>query len=182
AALFMAVTKTLMKGIAAPGIGPCEVFKRVNAELAHDNEMMMFVTAFCGVLDLNTGELEYSNAGHLPPLVVRANGQVEKLELPAGAVLGVKDDADYSCRGIHLNAGDSLLLYTDGITESADRAGQFFGEERLTDLAYSLKGVGPEKAIHSLFEAAASFSSGAEQFDDMTALAVRYNGASGKEG
>jgi len=183
AALFMAVTKTLMKGIAAPGIGPCDVFRRVNAELAVDNEMMMFVTAFCAVLNIKTGELEYSNAGHLPPVLRRADGRIEFLELPPGPVLGIKPSGTYGCRSMRLEPGDQLLLYTDGITESANPAGEFYGEERLRELAAGMRLGGPEQTIAVLFQATGAFSSGAEQFDDMTALAVRYNGGgSAQEG
>ena len=177
AALFMAVTKTLMKGIAVPGVGPCEVFKRVNYELAVDNDMMMFVTAFCAVLNLKTGELEYSNAGHLPPLLVRADASTEVLALPPGPVLGIRETAAYSCRTVHMRPGDQLILYTDGITESSSPVGEFYGDERLLALAGATRGAGPEQAIAALFKATGDFSSGAEQFDDMTALAVRYNGS-----
>jgi len=93
AALLMAVTKTLMKGVAEQDLSPSEVLGKVNTELALDNETMMFVTLFCGILDFRTGELVYSNAGHLPPLWIRNHCEVSWLELPKGMVLGAMEDS-----------------------------------------------------------------------------------------
>lgn len=176
AALFMAVTKTLIKGLAAPRLEPSAVLEKVNGELAKDNDMMMFVTVFCAALNLRTGELRYSNAGHLPPLLF-ADGASVFMDLPKGVPLGVQEGAVFSTRSLRLAPGDGLLLYTDGITESADYGGALFGDDRLLALAPSVRDAQPSDMIKSVFGAAKVFAGNEPQADDMTALALRYKGA-----
>jgi len=177
AALFMAVTKTLIKGLAAPGMPPSAVLEKVNSELAKDNDMLMFVTVFCAALNLRTGEMRYSNAGHLPPLLF-AGTAPSLLELPKGVPLGIQEGAVYATRTLTLAPGSSILLYTDGITESADMDGTLFGDDRLMGLSASLRDLPPADMIKSVFGAAKTFAGGAPQADDMTALALRYMGRS----
>ena len=98
AALFMAVTKTLLKGIAESGMDPSEILHRSNLELCGENDSMMFVTVFCGILDLRTGLLKYSNAGHEPPIIVRRDCQPEILPVPEGFLLGVEEESRYQTR------------------------------------------------------------------------------------
>lgn len=175
AALFMAVTKTLVKGVAELHLSPAQVLTKVNHELFVDNEQMMFVTLYCGVLDLRTGELQYTNAGHLPPLHLRRSGTAAWLELPRGSVLGITDDVTYEDRAISLQPGDTLLLYTDGVNEAMDPRQKLFGDERLRTLATAHAG-GPKDLVDALFAAVHQFASGEEQSDDITVLALRYHG------
>ena len=131
AALFMAVTKTLMKGVAEQHLSPSQVLAKVNHELYVDNEQMMFVTLFCGVLDLRTGELQYTNAGHLPPVLLNAAGQAAWVELPKGPVLGVSEAPTYTTKTLQLKPQDTLLLYTDGVNEAMNTGQELFGDDRL---------------------------------------------------
>ena len=176
AALFMAVAKTLMKGIAEQRLTPSQVLARVNHELFVDNEQMLFVTVFCGILDLRTGELQFSNAGHPPPLLVRGAKGVTTVELPKGLVLGVSDEAVYETWTLRMEPRDTILLYTDGVTEarSIDRA--FFGDDRLREVVQRHGQMPPKELVEELVAAVEDFADTAEQSDDITVVALRYLG------
>jgi sigma-B regulation protein RsbU (phosphoserine phosphatase) len=176
AALFMAVTKTLMKGIAEQNRDPAEVLDRVNGELCHGNESSMFVTLFCAVLDLRSGRLCYSNAGHNPPLVLHRDGSQQWLALPPGLVLGGMEEAVYQSRELVMAPGDKLLLYTDGVTEAMNPEGAFYSEARL--LAQAQEGVADsaESLVARVMASVRRFSAGAAQSDDITLLALSYKG------
>lgn len=176
AALFMAVTKTLMKGVAEQQLSPAEVLAKVNRELAIDNEEMMFVTLWCGALDLRTGELRHTNAGHLPPLLLRGAGEAQWVELPKGPVLGVVEGAVYGTRSMILRPMDTLLLYTDGVNEAFNTRQEQFGEGRLEAFAQAEAGSSPKELVERLFGAVQTFAGGAEQSDDITVLALRFRG------
>ncbi|MBM3890773.1 MAG: HAMP domain-containing protein [Verrucomicrobia bacterium] len=178
AALFMAVAKTLMKGIAEQRLTPAQVLAKVNHELYVDNEQMLFVTVFCGILDLRTGELQFSNAGHLPPLLLRGPDSASWLELPKGIVLGVTDDAAYETWTLTLGPQDTLLLYTDGVTEARNPSREFFGDDRLRDFAGARCSASPKEMVEALIAAVRSYAGGEEQADDITLLALRYRGRS----
>ncbi|MCJ8499467.1 SpoIIE family protein phosphatase [Desulfatitalea alkaliphila] len=179
AALFMAVSKTLMKGIAELAASPAEILARVNAELCPGNDSAMFVTVFCGILDLTTGELVYSNAGHNPPVLLRAGGTPEMLSLPPGMVLGVMEDAAFADSTVRLQAGDLLLLYTDGVTEAMDDAGRLFSDERLLDEMGAMPSRAPQPVVERLFAAVHAHAADAPQSDDITVLAMQYKGPAG---
>ena len=130
AALFMALTRTLVRAAVIEAASPAEALKRVNDLLIPDTKQGMFVTAVYAVLDMDKHELTYVNAGHNPPLWVRSDGAVEKLTR-TGVALGAAEDVNYEQRVIPLEKEDNILLYTDGLTESYNIDGEFFGEERL---------------------------------------------------
>ena len=130
AALFMALTRTLVRAAVIEAASPAEALKRVNDLLIPDTKQGMFVTAVYAVLDMDKHELTYVNAGHNPPLWVRSDGVVEKLTR-TGVALGAAEDVNYEQRVIPLEKEDNILLYTDGLTESYNIDGEFFGEERL---------------------------------------------------
>jgi serine phosphatase RsbU (regulator of sigma subunit)/putative methionine-R-sulfoxide reductase with GAF domain len=130
AALFMALTRTLIHAAVIETISPAEALKRVNALLFPDTRQGMFVTAVYAVLDMSSNELTYVNAGHNPPLLVRSNGSLEYLTR-TGVALGAAENMKYEQRTIKLEKDDSLLFYTDGLTESYNIDGDFYGEERL---------------------------------------------------
>ncbi|MCP4716585.1 MAG: SpoIIE family protein phosphatase [Deltaproteobacteria bacterium] len=176
AALFMAVTKTLLKGMAELDTDLADVLDRVNRELCIDNESMMFVTLFCAVLDIETGVLTYSNAGHNPPLILRHTGEPEWLQLPKGIVLGTFEDAVYSTQQITLHPDDCILAYTDGVTEAMDRDNNLYSEERLYATAETYFNGSAEAIISRVMESVSSFSGGIDQSDDITLLAVTYKG------
>jgi serine phosphatase RsbU (regulator of sigma subunit) len=178
AALFMAVTKTLIKGIASRDTLPSEVLARVNRELCTENSEAMFVTVFCGTLDLRTGELRYSNAGHNPPLAIRGGGGAEWLDVPPGFVLGVDVDSPYETRCGRLATGDMLLVYSDGVTEAMNPQRQLFSDSRLKDVAAGCTGKAAAETVQSVLGSTRAFAAGATQSDDITILAVRYRGPS----
>ena len=129
----------------------------------------------CAILDLRTGEFAYSNAGHNPPLLIRADGHCEWLELPKGIALGVMDEASYTTRTAVLRPGDHLLSYTDGVTEAKNIAGELFTEPKLLESAAGFKGSAAT-LLHNTLLFVRTFADGAEQSDDITVLSVNYRG------
>ncbi len=176
AALFMAVTKTLVKGVAEQDIALAELLRRVNIELCLGNDSMMFVTLFCAIVDMRTGEMQYASAGHNPPLVLRASDGPFWLEQPTGLVLGVMPDAVFEGKSVRLAPGDTLVAYTDGVTEAMTEEDDFYGEDRL--LSEAEKGAtmsANELAVH-IFASVREFVGTAPQSDDITVLVLRYLG------
>ncbi|WP_019024004.1 MULTISPECIES: SpoIIE family protein phosphatase [unclassified Thioalkalivibrio] len=175
AALFMAVTKTLVKGIAEQDPrDPGEILTRVNNELCLNNDNGMFVTYLCGVLDLGTGEVRFANAGHNPPLIHRADGTYDWLKLPPGLVLGAMEDMEYPVQTVRLAPGDALLLYTDGVTEAADEEQKLYDEDRLFALYGQIASQPARQQVDAVLESVERFADGATQADDITVLALRY--------
>ncbi len=176
AALFMAMTKTLMKGVAEQEPGPAELLMRVNNEIARDNDTSMFVTLICGILNLDTGELIYSNAGHNPPVLIRNNQAPEWLDIPEGFILGPIMDTVYKNDRITLEPGDLLLLYTDGVNEAMNEKRVLYSDERLIDTVTGRKSDATEDLVHLVMESVENHSGAQEQSDDITILALRYDG------
>jgi phosphoserine phosphatase RsbU/P len=176
AALFMAVTKTLMKGVAGKHLSPSQVLFKVNHELYVDNEQMMFVTLLCGALDLRTGQVQYANAGHLPPVRLSPGRPAAWVELPQGTVLGITEAPAYTTRTLRLEPMDTLLLYTDGVTEAMNPTRRLFGEDRLLAFAQTQDAAAPKELVEGLCAAVRDFAGGEEQSDDITVLALRYRG------
>lgn len=178
AALFMAVTKTFIKSLAKTSKTPDQLLNVLNQHISNENNSLMFITIFCAYFDCHTGELEYSNAGHNPPFILRANGAVEKMEMPPGCVLGVTFGEEcnyYSSKKIKLHQNDKIIVYTDGITEAKNPEKEFFGEERLIKTISSLAGKETEEIVHGIENAVTVFAGAAPQSDDITALALNYN-------
>ncbi len=173
ASLLMAVTKSLLATAAGEGHEPDRVLQRVNRQLSVNNENCVFVTIFCGILDLNTGDLVYANAGHDPPVLMRDGNRCEFLGRPTGPVLGLFPDAVFPTQRLRLVPGDTLFTFTDGVTEAMDKQGEFFSKERLC----SQLGVCAEETvrglIHYVLDQVLAFSLGTSQADDITMLAVR---------
>ncbi len=176
AALFMAVTKTLLKRMAEKCIDPSLVLTQVNQELCRDNESMMFVTLFCGLLNFKTGELLFSNAGHNPPLVIRSGQKPEWLKVPEGFVLGAMEDAVYRIERIFLDLGDRILLYTDGVTEAMDREKAFYSEKRLMSAVERAKSASVGALIQEVFRSVKEFTEGESLSDDVTLLGSPIQG------
>jgi sigma-B regulation protein RsbU (phosphoserine phosphatase) len=174
AALFMAVTKTLVKGFADQYRDPGEILDRVNNELCVNNDSAMFVTYLCGILDLQTGEVQFANAGHNPPLLARANGHHEWLKLPPGLVLGGMEEMTFPVSSVKLETGDSLLLYTDGVTEAMSPKNELFGEAALEATYAKVKTSSALVQVQAVFDAVDAHADGAEQSDDIAALVLRY--------
>jgi sigma-B regulation protein RsbU (phosphoserine phosphatase) len=176
AALFMAVTMTLMKRTAQHiGKNPAEILRQVNEELCKENENLMFVTLFCAILDFKTGEVVYSNAGHNPPVIMPVRKPPHWLELPHGPALGVMPGTTYKNREVQLAPEDSLLLYTDGVNEAMDTRGQQYTDKRLLNEAKSLSGKSVEAIIDALMQSVRDHAAGAAQSDDITILSLKLN-------
>jgi phosphoserine phosphatase RsbU/P len=162
----------LVKAVAATASDPAEVLGRVNRELCAVNEELLFVTLFAATLAPETGELIFSNAGHNPPLVVRAAGNPEFMTVAPGLVLGIKPDYRYASTVLRLAAGDILLLYTDGVTEAMNATGECFGTDRLLRASRLAGTATPRCLVEAVVAAVAAHVQAAEPSDDLTLLAV----------
>ena len=178
AALFMAVVKTLFKAIAGRVQNPGEILSTVNREICRDNDSQMFTTLFCGILDTRTGEIRYSNGGHNPPYHLSRAG-VQQVPKTGGRVLGLLEETTYAGSRLVLGPGETLLLYTDGVTEALDPAEQFFSERRLESILTQINFASAREQIEYLTREITLFPAGAEQADDITTLALRFLGPAG---
>jgi sigma-B regulation protein RsbU (phosphoserine phosphatase) len=177
AALFMAVSMTLLKATARRGLPPDEIFARVNDELSHDNRVNMFVTVFCGILNTATGEVVYANAGHNHPLLMGKSGEAHFLKTVNGLALGVMEDAPYRRESLRLKPGESLFLYTDGVTEAMNPSDELFSDDRLRREVEALVEVAPDTVATGIMARVKEFASGAPQSDDITIMVVHYKGS-----
>jgi sigma-B regulation protein RsbU (phosphoserine phosphatase) len=163
ASLFMAVTKTLIKAKASIQLSPDQILYQVNNELCKDNDSGMFVTIFLCILTISTGEIVYSNGGHNLPYVQKANGEVTPLPKLRGLALAVMENTQYRCAKTTVSAGDSLVLYTDGVTEAMNPAGDLLKDKRLIDIIEKFDGqTAKDEALHILDETR-RFAAGAVQ-------------------
>lgn len=174
AALFMAVTKTLIKSRASDDNSPASIITWVNNSLCVDNESCMFVTLFFGICNIRTGEFNYTNAGHNPPYIKRVNGGVESISDLHGPVAGAMDGIAYKQDRLQLHKGDLLLMFTDGVSEAMDVHSDQFEDKRIIEQLSALDGNDPEQAVNELTAAVAAFAGEAPQSDDITVLALRY--------
>ena len=189
AALFMMRAKATIKGETQSGLPLNEVMARVNDALSRDNDANMFVTAWMGVIDLETGEVTFVNAGHNPPIFLgrSGNGESKFVRERSGMVLGAMPGLKYRLHNVHLSPGDMLYLYTDGITEQPDGKGELFGEDRLlfaigTMLSAGVCAIDGAKSplLSAIFDDVITHGADVEQADDCTQLVIRYNGAGEK--
>jgi sigma-B regulation protein RsbU (phosphoserine phosphatase) len=175
ASLFMAVTKTLFKSTAGNGGAPGEILARLNDEICRDNESCMFVTLFCAILNIRTGEVDYSNGGHNLPYYLH-HGGMRPLENPGGRALGILEQSSYISGRLVLSPGEALLLYTDGVTEAMDRKETLYSEQRLEHFLARNRGSSPRQMIGDLVSDVRQFAGATAQSDDITALALLYFG------
>ena len=177
AALFMARSMTLLRMEALRDLPPREILSRVNDALCVDNDAGMFVTVFCGVLDTASGVFAYSNGGHNPPLCDAGDGGYAYMRPPRGLVLGVAAGAPFGAAELRLQPGNSVLLYTDGVTEAANADELMYSEERLLDCLRTLAQPASAGAIVAALRAdVESFVAGAEPSDDITMLVLTFRG------
>lgn len=174
AALFMMVSRTLIKNMAISGGSPHEVLYAVNNQLCQNNDADMFVTTFIGFLDLKNNVMLYANAGHNPPILIH-DGRADWMSVRKDFVLAGMEDIIYESQEIEFGGSDMLFLYTDGVTEAMNAEKELFGDERLLEKIReaALAGSSPKEVIVSVSDAVSSFTDGAEQSDDITMLAVR---------
>ena len=173
AALYMAVARTLIRAETSKSHSSAHVLQRVNELIISDNRSPLFLSALYAILDVETGDLHYTSAGHDPPLCLRhARGTVE--ELPAqGYLLGAFRDVSFSEQETRLAIGDALLLYTDGVSEARDAEGGFFGEERLKAAVAAAGDCSAEEIVAGVVTAVADFTGSVAQADDLTILVAK---------
>ncbi|MCD7829624.1 MAG: SpoIIE family protein phosphatase [Clostridiales bacterium] len=181
AALFMVIAKTLIKNHAQNREKLEDVFTHTNEQLCEGNDAGLFVTAWIGLLEISTGAFTYVNAGHNPPLLKRVDGNYEWMKARSGFVLAGMEGARYHELTDHLDPGDKLFLYTDGVTEAANSAEELFGSERLQAALNQRIDLPPQKLLTELKQSIDDFAGDAEQFDDITMVSLEYKGARGAE-
>ncbi len=179
AALFMAVSCTVIKSIAARGGAPGEVLAEANDILCEGNDAAMFVTVFYGIMNSRTSAFTYCNAGHNPPYLMRPEGSIEPLAITDGVALGVMDGLPYAERTIELGHGDTVFCYTDGVTEAFDLAGNEFSDARLEEVLYDSHGLEVETMAVKVIDRVREFAGAAPQSDDITCLVIRYRPVAG---
>jgi len=173
AGLFMAVTRTLIRATAIPGRAPLEILQRVNAQLCAENQANLFVTMILGIVETGTGRMVYGQGGHNPPILVRSDGD-PVYEPSGGMPLGVFEDAKFGERTLELKAGETLLVYTDGVTEAMNPQRELFGEERLKEAVRGQAKLSAGKLAERVVQQVAQFARGAEPSDDITLLALKH--------
>ena len=174
AAMFMMTAKTIIKDLAESGMPVNEIFTRANEKLCENNESGMFVTAWMGILDITTGNLQFANAGHNPPLLKRANGSFEYLKTRAGFVLAGMEGVRYRAGELTLSPGDRLFLYTDGVPEATNTENKLYGEDRLITFMNQNATVDAITLLPALKSNIDEFVGEAPQFDDITMLMFDY--------
>ncbi|MBT9583425.1 SpoIIE family protein phosphatase [bacterium] len=176
AALFMAVTQTLIKATARQGLGLAELMSRLNNELCQNNEASMFVTLFVIVLNVRTGVVEFSNGGHNLPYLLSPGESPAMLPRSKGMGLGVAEDVPFETRTMTLRPGQALVLYTDGISEAHDPQEELFGEARMVEVFSQLEHTQPRHVVDGLLQAVRAFEAGGAQADDITVLVLTFLG------
>lgn len=174
AALFMTMAKTHIKNFATVGLPLAEVAVRANNQLCYKNESGMFVTAFICVLDVRSGEVQFVNAGHNCPFVQKQDGAFEMFRAKANLVFGLMEDVQYREQTLTLNPGDSIYLYTDGVTEALNPEQELFGDDRLYEILnrHRAQAGEPEAFVQAIYREVQAFADGEPQADDITMLYV----------
>ena len=173
AAIFMAVSRTLIKATGLRDLPSNECVSTVNDILCGESVESMFVTVFYGIYDLRTGMIDFTNGGHNPPFIVHPDGTAEELKTESNLVLGAMGGIPFKSESLQLNPGDALYLYTDGVTEAENKDHELFGESRLQAVLSAQKGVESREIIEAVSSAVREFVDGAPQSDDITQLVIR---------
>jgi serine phosphatase RsbU (regulator of sigma subunit)/anti-sigma regulatory factor (Ser/Thr protein kinase) len=174
AALLMAVTKTLLKANAQDVLSTSIILERINKELSENNDECMFVTLFFGILDVTTGVLTYTNAGHNPVHLLNIDGKVDILSEVHGPMVGAMPGIKYEQEQLRLEIDSKLILYTDGVTEAFNNLNEAFGNDRLLAYIEQSNKLGTKYIVNGIFDAVDLFAGGAEQSDDITVFCLRY--------
>ena len=176
AAMFMTVSRTLIKTQTQYTMSPAEIFYAVNNELCDDNKANLFVTVWMAIIDLSTGKGVASNAGHEHPAVCRAGGRFELVKYRHSPMIGGLSDVPYQEHTFELKPGDQIFVYTDGVPEADNPAEKLFGTDRMLSALNQDPDAPQEKQLSHLREEINIFADGADQFDDITMLLFRYHG------
>ena len=173
AAMFMMSAKSVIKSIVEQGASPGVAFTKANEKLCADNSAEMFVTAWMGIMDLNTGHVIYTNAGHNPPVIKNADGSLEYLKCRPGFVLAGMEGMKYKDYELNLEEGQSIFLYTDGVTEATDLNNELFGEDRLLQAIADSGNMNMRYTCKLVKQHVDKFVGEAPQFDDITMLGIK---------
>ena len=173
AAIFMAVSRTLIRATGLRGVKPSECMSYSNNLLSEESVSSMFVTVFYGIYNIRTGEVTYTNAGHNPPYVIKAGGSVKKFPYSQNIIPGIVKDYHFTEETLQLEPGDTLLLYTDGVTEAINTKEEEYGEERLESLLRNASKTNCQQVIDMVKADVKAFEGDAEQSDDITLLALK---------
>ena len=173
AAIFMAVSRTLIRATGVRGGSPADCLTYSNKLLAAESVDCMFVTVFYGIFNLKTGEISYCNAGHNPPYILKRGGAVEVLPMSQDPMVGAIDGIEYHGATLQLDHGDSLVMFTDGVTEAMNAQNEEFGEERLEDTLAEVTMHNCQQIVEAIKADVAAFVGDAEQSDDITVLALK---------
>lgn len=176
AAMFMMLAKTTIKNLAESSMKVDEVFTNANRKLCEENDTGMFLTAWMGVIDLKDGLVKYVNAGHNPPLIRQGNNDFKYFKTKPNFVLAGIDGIKYRCGELKLNAGDTIVLYTDGIVEAIDENDRFYGEDRFLNCVNLCSENNVKYLCDFIKTDVDNFVKNAKQFDDITILAFTYKG------
>ncbi|MCQ2755031.1 MAG: SpoIIE family protein phosphatase, partial [bacterium] len=176
AALFMMTTKTLIKNLAMEGYQPKELFEKINNQIYENNKQGFFVTLFAAIIDTNTGKITFINCGHNPPLIKKQNGNYEYKKMPANLVLGAMGNIEYQTFETTFDVGDTIFLYTDGVSEAMNKDGELYSEKQLLDCINNNINNDVTTTIKNVRKDVYRHADGAEQSDDITMLIFKYNG------
>jgi sigma-B regulation protein RsbU (phosphoserine phosphatase) len=173
AAIYMSLSRTLLRATALQGLDPGECLRLANRTLCTEGDSGLFVTAVYTIVNTRTGAVDYSTGGHFSPSVVRANGTVETLPIAGGMVLGVEASGKYDTGQATLGTGDLMVLYSDGVTEAANVRDEFFGDDGFEAALRRIVGATETAAVTTLVADVRAFANGYPQSDDITLVAVR---------
>ena len=176
-ALFMMISKIILQSCAMLGKGAAETLQKTNEAICSNNQEEMFVTAWFGILELSTGKLTASNAGHEYPTIRKPNGQYELVKDKHGFIIGGMSESKYFEYEWQLKPGTSIFVYTDGVPEATAASGELFGMDRMVEALNTNPNADPEQVLQNVQAGVDAFVQDAEQFDDLTMLCIRYNGA-----
>lgn len=174
AAFYMAISRTLIRATALKGFAAHDCMEHSNNLLCNESATSMFVTVFYGILDINTGEMEYCNAGHNPPYILKPDGTVTELEGTGGIVLGAFDEYKFNSSKITLQPGESIFTFTDGVTEAFNKEEELYGEEKLEKFLAGLVDKPLKEVVDAVNKDVFGFSEGVDQSDDITILTMRF--------
>ena len=176
AALFMSMTKVSLNKTLSETLIVQELVDSVNKELSKNNGSCMFVTLVVGIMDIRSGKVHLTNAGHNPPYLKKANGDLVLIEKVNGPLLGAFEEASFEQQSLTLSQGDTLLFYTDGVTEAQNLKEEFYEEIRLENLLRNKKFSSPQYMVNTIYKDVMTFIGKANQFDDITLLSLQYAG------
>ncbi len=176
AALFMMVARTLIKNRTMLGGSPSEILRDVNNHLCEGNVAELFVTVWLGILELSTGKGVSANAGHEHPVLRRQGDEYALVVYRHSPAVAAMEDMEFREHTFEMQPGDSLFVYTDGVAEATDKNEELFGTDRMLDALNRDPDATPEQVLQNVIDGINDFVQGAEQFDDITMLALKYYG------